>query len=92
MTRHYWRQDKRHHRKRGRKWHHYSINGLPRAQEGINIGIEQGIEKGKAEATTELLRRTVQNMTDNGINIDQISRVTELSSEEVQQLYMDTVS
>ena len=54
--------------------------------EGLAEGLEKGKEEGLAEGAHEKALETAKNLLSMGLSIEQISKATELSAEEVKKL------
>ncbi len=52
-------------------------------QEGIERGIEQGIEQGIVKASKQMAKK----LLDKGMNIEEVISITELTKEEVEEIY-----
>ena len=61
-------------------------------EKGEAIGIEKGREEGREEADTDRVRKTVLNMQRLGIDIDMISKTTELTREAVEKIIKEETS
>lgn len=55
-------------------------------EKGIKKGIEKGIEKGKKEGLNEAKKKMAKKMLDEGIDIELISKITELPKKEIEKL------
>lgn len=55
-------------------------------EKGIKKGIEKGIEKGKKEGLNEAKKKIAKKMFDEGIDIELISKITELPKKEIEKL------
>ncbi len=55
-------------------------------REGIKEGKEQGIQQGIQQGRAEGIKEVAKEMLKNGINIEQISRITKISIEEIERL------
>lgn len=55
-------------------------------EKGIKKGIEKGIEKGKKEGLNEAKNKMAKKMLDEGIDIELISKITELPKKEIEKL------
>jgi predicted transposase/invertase (TIGR01784 family) len=55
-------------------------------EDGMEAGIEKGIEKGIAEGAAQNAIETAKRMLSYGIDVEQISKMTLLSIEEIQNL------
>ena len=61
-------------------------------EKGEAIGMEKGREEGREEADTIRVRKTVLNMHKLGIDIDIISKTTELTGETIEKIIKEKPS
>lgn len=64
----------------------YKVQNRTAREEGIKEGIKKGIEKGREEGIEKGKLQTAKNMLNNGLSVELISRVTELSIEKINEL------
>lgn len=63
-----------------------AINKMEAINEGFAEGLEKGIEKGKKEGLNEAKKKMAKKMLDEGIDIELISKITELPKTEIEKL------
>ena len=60
---------------------------LERDKEKIQEGIERGIEKGIEQGIVKASKQMAKKLLDKGMNIEEVISITELTKEEVEEIY-----
>lgn len=63
----------------------YKVQNRAAREEGIKEGITQGLKQGREEA----LLQTARNMIKNGLSTELISRITGLTHEIIESIYLE---
>lgn len=63
-----------------------AINKMEAINEGFAEGLEKGIEKGKKEGFDEAKNKMAKKMFEEGLDIEVISKIIELSKDEIEKL------
>lgn len=63
-----------------------AINKMEAINEGFAEGLEKGIEKGKKEGFDEAKNKMAKKMLEEGMDIEVISKIIELSKDEIEKL------